>query len=142
MEVEIFALCDAATDSMGKLNILGAFDRINLRQVPAVYPHCAVALRIRFERIEEGDHRVRINFVDADGKSLLPGVDGNITVRFPEDVQSVCANLVLNINGLKFERPGPYSIDLAIDGRQERSLPIHVALVQSRPESEGPQETL
>lgn len=130
MEVEIFALCDAATDSGGKLNILGAFDRITTRQFPAVHPHCAIALRVRFDRIEEGNHRVKINFVNADGKSVMPSVDGNIGVKFPPDVQSVCANMVLGINGLKFESLGQYSIDLAIDGRHEKSLPVNVVTVK------------
>ncbi len=140
MEVEIFALCDAATDSAGKLNILGAFDRIGTRQFPAVHMHCAIALRIRFERIEEGHHRVRINFVDADGKSIMPSIGGNIGVKFPDDVRSVCANLVLNINGLKLESAGQHSIDLAIDGRHEKSLPVNVIPAkgaQRPPEANG-----
>lgn len=126
MEVEVFALCDAATDSGGKLNVLGAFDRINARQFPLVHPHCAIALRVRFDRIEEGNHRVKISLIDADGQSLIPGLDGNIGIKFPEDVQSVCANMVLNMNGLKFEKPGQYSIELALDGRHEKSLPVNV----------------
>jgi len=126
MDVEVFALCDAATDSGGKLNILGAFDRINGRQFPLTHPHCAIALRVRFDRIEEGNHRVKMSLVDADGQSIVPGLDGNIAIKFPGDVHSVCANVVLNINGLKFDKPGQYSIDLALDGRHEKSLPINV----------------
>ncbi len=126
MDVEVFALCDAATDTGGKLNILGAFDRINARQFPLVHPHCAIALRVRFDRIEEGKHRVKISLIDADGTSIIPGIDGEIGIKFPEEVQSVCANMVLNMNGLKFERPGQYSIELAIDSRHEKSLPVNV----------------
>jgi hypothetical protein len=126
MEIEIFALCDAATESGGKLNILGAFDRISSRQFPSVHPHCAIAIRIRFDRIEEGEHRVRVNFVDSEGKPVIPGPDGNIKIQFPERVQSVCANMVLVLNGITIEKPGLYSIDLAIDGRYEKSLPLHV----------------
>jgi hypothetical protein len=126
MDVEVFALCDAATDSGGKLNILGAFDRINGRQFPLTHPHCAIALRVRFDRIEEGAHRVKMNVVDEDGQAIVPGLDGNIAITFPGDVHSVCANVVLNINGLKFQKPGQYSIDLAMDGRHEKSLPINV----------------
>jgi hypothetical protein len=132
MEIEVFALCDAAADYGGKLNILGTFDTVQAGQFPTVRPHCAVALRTRFERIEEGQHRVRINFVDEDGKSIIPSLDGGIGVQFPPDVPlpSICANMVLNINGMKFEKPGRYSIDLAIDGRYEKSLPINVVQAQ------------
>jgi len=130
MEIEIFTLCDAATDMGGKLNILGTFDRINTWQFPAVHPHCAVALRVRFDKIEEGKHRVKISFVDQDGKAVLPSLDGNIEVRMAPDVRSLCANMVVNLNGLKFDKAEQYSLDLGLDGRHERSLPVTVALVE------------
>jgi hypothetical protein len=137
MEVEVFAVCDAATDSNGKLNMLGAFDRIGGRQFPLVHPHCAIALRMRFDRIEEGNHRVKLSLIDADGSAVIPPIDGNIGIRFPETASSVCANMVLNMNGLKFEKPGPYSIELALDGRYEKSLPVNVVEIQ---QSEQPQQ--
>ena len=137
MEVEIFALCDAAADYGGKLSLLGTFDSIQVKQFPATHPHCAVALRVRFERIEEGNHRVRINIVDEDGHSIGPSVDGNIEVKFPPNASSVCTNMVLNINGMKFEKPGRYAIDLAIDARHEKSLPINVAQIDQKPQPAG-----
>jgi len=126
VDVEIFALCDAATDSAGKLNILGAFDKIGAPKLPVVYPRCSVALRIRFDRIEQGKHRIRINVVDADGQPIMAAFDNEINVAFPGEIQSLCANIVLQINGLKFEKLGQYAIDMAIDGRHEKSLPVYV----------------
>lgn len=137
MDVEIFALCDAAADYGGKLSILGTFNQIQAKQFPAAHPHCAIALRIRFDQIEAGDHRVRISIIDEDGKAIGPSVDGNIGVRFPPNFTSVCANMVLNINGMKFEKPGRYSIDLAIDARQEKSLPLNVMQVEAKPPLQG-----
>ncbi len=129
MNVEIFALCDAATDYGGKLCLLGTFDCLHARQFPVVHPHCAVALRIRFDRIEEGAHPVRLRLVDEDGKAMGPSVDGTIAMRIPPETLSLCANLVLSINGMKFEKPGRYSMDLAIDHRHEKSLPLTVLRV-------------
>lgn len=126
MDIEIFALCDAATELAGKLNLLGTFDTLNVKQFPAVHPHCAIALRIRFRRIEEGDHKIRIEFVDEDGKAVGPKLDGGLNVKFPEGVQSVAVNMALGIGGLKFEKPGNYEINLAMDGRQIGSLPLNV----------------
>ena len=54
MDIQIAALCDAATDSHGKLNILGTFDTINAGQMPAVHPQCSIALRLVFSKMEEG----------------------------------------------------------------------------------------
>ena len=53
MNVELFVLCDAATDYQGKLNILGTFDAIRAKEMPVVYPLCTVALRMRFQKTEE-----------------------------------------------------------------------------------------
>lgn len=139
MDIEIFTLCDAAADYGGKLSLLGTFDRIHAAKFPAAHPHCAVALRIRFDRIEEGRHRVRINIVDEDGRPIAPSVDGTIEIRFPPGVSSLCANLVLNVNGMKFEKPGRYSIDLAVDSRHERSLPFTVFQIQQ--ETPRPDQT-
>ena len=130
MNIEMIAFCDAATDSQGKLNILGAFDCIWSMQAPIMHAQCAVALRIRFDRIEEGDHRIRINVIDADGKSVMPSLNANMKVVFGIDQDSAVTNLILNIHQLKLDRFGPYAIDVAVDGRQETSLPFFVRQLQ------------
>jgi hypothetical protein len=126
MNIEAFVICDAATEYGGKLNVLGAFDTIFAKEMPAVHPFCAVALRLRFTKVEQGSHNVRISFVDADGHSILPNLDAGVQINIGPNDQSVCANLVLNISGLKFPKPGAYSIDLAVDSRHEKSLPVFV----------------
>ena len=126
MEVEIFALCDAANNIAGKLSMLGAFDTINVKELPAVHPHCAIALRMRFLRIEEGDHKIRIEMVNEDGKKIGPKLDGGVKINIPEGTQSASVNLCLGINNLKIEKFGNYEINLAIDGRQVNSLPLMV----------------
>ena len=127
MEIEIFSLCDAATiDVAGKLNVLGAFDTIASSNMPAVYPYCALALRIRFDNIERGEHRVAVSFVDLDGKHIIPTTNGTININFPDKQRSGSANLVLTLQMIKLENYGEYSIDLAVDGRKEASLPLFV----------------
>ncbi len=138
MRVEIFALCDAATDSHGKLNLLGTFDTLVADSFPSRHPQCAVAVRLRFRRIEEGPHRVRLQIVDEDGRAVVPPLDGQLDVRCRPEVDSVSANLVLNLQALPLERPGRYSIDLAVDGREEASLPLYVIRAASRAAPEAP----
>ena len=126
MNIEIYSLCDAATNDRGKLNILGTFDTIWTKNIPVIHPQCSVALRIRFDSIERGEHRITVNFVDLDGKNIVPQMNGAIRVDFPDGQRSGSSNLVLNIQGLRLEKYGEYSIDLAIDGRREGSLPLFV----------------
>jgi len=126
MHLEVFSLCDAATADTGKLNVLGAFDTIWCSRMPAVHPQCSIALRIRFGAIERGEHKISVNFVDTDGKHILPPANGTIKINFPKEQRSGSSHLILNIQGLKLEKYGEYSIDLAIDGRSEASLPLFV----------------
>ena len=127
MHIEVFSLCDAATmDVAGKLNVLGAFDSIITGSTPVVYPQCSLALRIRFENIERGVHKVAVNFVDIDGKHILPPANGTINVNFPDEQRSGSANFVFNLQMLKLEKFGEYAIDLAVDSRKEASLPLFV----------------
>ena len=126
MDIEAFLLCECATESEGKLNVLGAFVNIFAMQMPFVFPACSVAARIRFERIEEGKHKVKLQMIDEDGKSIGPKLSGGINVRFGEDLDLVVTNFVLNIQRLKFEKYGKYRIDLAIDGKIVSSLPFIV----------------
>jgi len=140
MEIETFVLCDAATDYRGKLNILGTFDTIWGARLPVTWPHCALALRVRFTRIEEGEHRVRIGFMDEDGRAVLPPLDGTVRVGFGPQTGTVAANMILNIDRIRLEKEGEYSISLAIDGRQERSLPLYLRLRPEEPGEAGPVE--
>jgi hypothetical protein len=137
MKIEIFALCDAATEGGGKLNLLGAFDVMSATALPLVHPSCAVAIRVRFKRIESGSHRVKLDMVDEDGRHVVPAFETTVDIRPEEGVESAVANLLLNFQQLRFEKFGRYSIDLAVDGRQEGSLPVYIR--QSPAPAERPQ---
>ena len=129
MQIEVFSLCDAATvDVAGKLNVLGAFDSILTGSMPMVYPQCSLALRIRFESIERGAHKVSVNFVDIDGKHIIPPANGTININFSDEQRSGSTNLVFNLQMLKLEKYGEYSIDLAVDSKKEASLPVFILL--------------
>ena len=126
MNIQVAVVCDAAADYSGKLNILGAFDTIFASSFPATQPQCAVALRLVFQRIEEGSHKLRMNFVDADGRFVMPSIDIPVDVVFPSDTSDLVRNFIFNIQQLKFDSPGQYAIDIALDGRQEASILLRV----------------
>ena len=127
MNVEIFTLCDAATvDTAGKLNILGSFDHLNAAAEPIVHMQCALALKLRFERVEEGQKKFRLAFVDLDGTAVMPPLEGTVQVQFQGNDSSSTVSMALGIQQLKLPKFGEYSIDLAIDGRHEASIPLFV----------------
>jgi hypothetical protein len=139
MKVEIFTLCDAATESGSKLNILGSFDTLFVVNEPIIHPACAVALKIRFSRIETGQHSLKISFVDMDGKKVMPDIEGPLNVKIKSGDETATANLIMNIQGLRLPGFGEYSIDLAIDGREEGSLPLYVKKIDKPEINQTPQ---
>lgn len=126
MKIELFALCDFAADYGGKLTVVGIFDSIFARQIPTVHPHCCLAVKLRFEKIEEGQKRLRLSIADDDGKLVVPAMEIPITVTMPAEAHTNTIQVVANIAGMKFEQFGEYSIDIAIDGRHEGSIPLFV----------------
>lgn len=126
MDVEAFLLCDAATEQRGKLNVLGAFDTVFSREIPVVHPACAVAARVRFSKIEQGEHSVRIGVIDQDGKEVVPKLEGKVSVRVGDEAGSAAINLILNFQRIKLPDYGEYRIDLIVDGEQKASLPLFV----------------
>src|ERR1043166_6451007 len=124
MKIELLTLADFAADYGGKLSIIGIFDTIFARQMPAVHPHCCLAVKMRFDREEEGEKRIRLLICDDDGKLALPAMEIPINVTMPPGVESNTIQIVANIAGMKIESFGEYSIDLELDGRHEGSTPI------------------
>ncbi|MBI5945759.1 MAG: hypothetical protein HY864_15465 [Chloroflexi bacterium] len=126
MNIETFLLCDAATDSMGKLNVLGAFDALNTQNFPFVLPQCSVAVRIRLQRIEQGAHKITIHFIDDDGKFVIPPFDGGFEMNVGGNERSGVANMIINLQNLNFDHAGEYALVLAVDGKEISRLPLQV----------------
>jgi len=53
----------------------------------------------------------------------------------PDETIFLSRNFIVNIQKLRFEKEGLYSIDIAVDGRQEGSIPL---LVKIPPKPVGP----
>ncbi|MCO5050914.1 MAG: hypothetical protein M9920_01240 [Verrucomicrobiae bacterium] len=126
MNIQVAVLCDAATNDNEKLSLLGAFDTIYARELPAIHPQCAVALRITFSSADEGSHQLRLNFVDADGRSIMPPLDFPVEVSLPDDLHFGTRNFILTIQQLKFDAPGVYSMDVIYDGQVRTNIPLLV----------------
>lgn len=128
MNLQIAVLCDAATDYAGKLNLLGTFDTIIVAGLPAVHPHCAVALRMVFDRTDEGKHLLRLCFVDEDGKPIMMPVEIPFEVVIPSDAFQLCRNFIVNIQHLQFNREGHYAINVTLGDQVIATIPLQVKL--------------
>jgi len=126
MDREVFTLCDAAADYQGRLSILGIFDTIYATTLPAVHLQCTVAVRIRFQKIEEGKHTLTLHVVDTDGKTVIPPLNGEFTIQLVGNDRQGAINLVLNLQGLLFNRYGEYAVNLAVDNHHLGNVPFWI----------------
>lgn len=126
MIVEIAALCDAATDQAGRLNILGAFDRF-VGPLPLIYPQCSAVFRIRYQRSEATMHSFKLTISSLSEKNLIPPLESEIP--FPslgEHIESGVINMILNMQRLHIEEEGKYLLRLRVDQIEVSLLPIFV----------------
>ena len=132
MNIQVAVLCDAATDSAGKLNVLGTFDTIITQQLPAVHPQCSVALRITFSTTDEGQHRLKLTVVDADGQGIMPPIEVPVTITLPEESHFGTRNFIFNLQQISFPSPGLYSVDVLFDDELVVSIALQVRLLEPR----------
>jgi hypothetical protein len=118
--------------------MLGAFDTIGVAQLPATHAHCSIALRIVFQDGDEGRHQLKVSLIDEDGKSLLPKIEPTLEVRMPANSYFATSNLVFNLQGMKFQKAGQYSIDISLDDKMVARIPLQVILMKQPPQP--PQE--
>jgi hypothetical protein len=127
MNVDVFTLCDFAQNTPGnKMNIVGTFNRIFARQIPAVHPLCALAVLMRFEQIEQGTKNIRVSIIDSDGRPVVPILEAQLNVQISPKESDASVPLAVVIQQISLPRFGEYSVDLAVDGRQEASIPLYV----------------
>ncbi len=132
MTIQVAVLCDAATDYNGKLNLLGTFDTIYSPVIPAQHPQCSIAVRIAFERMEEGLHTLEVSFVDEDGQPIMRGMKLPGEVEFPPEATFVSRNFIVNIQQMVFAKAGHYSVNLALDESSLTSIPLEVKQMETK----------
>ena len=146
MDTQVSVLCDYAADYQGKLCVQGAFDTLFARQFPVVHPACSLALRLCLVPEDSGEHKLGISIVDEDGapldKERMPIV-GDLKVGLPEGASFLTRNLIMNFQGLRFEKAGTYSVDVTLDGELLSRTPLRLVQVPSEgeaaPAEEAPQ---
>src|SRR5207244_10881262 len=119
--------------------LLGICRQIWVLEFPALHPRLHLVLRVKGNRTEIGEHRVRIRFTGDTGNQILSG-DG--TVNFaepPAGVTEIEAGAVL-VFDVPFERPGRYQFEITVDDQVETVVPITVALAPAQ-QPPGPTRT-
>jgi hypothetical protein len=129
MNTKYTFVCEAANISQGgNLNVLGIFQNINSETFPVTFAKMIYVASIEFHRSEVGRHIFKVNFIDDDGKSVIPPLEGEFFVH----EQNLSANLLLGIEGIVFPKAGTYAIDLTIDHQHMATDNIQMIKVRNQ----------
>ena len=131
-------LADAANVSReGKLNILGAFDRIYGSKFPLHWPRMVLVTRFEASAAEFGSEKsLEIITMDADGKQLGKA-SGKMKISEGRTGRQIKINHVLPM-GMTFPAPGQYSIEILVNGEPKATVPLEV--VQREQKQNGQSE--
>ena len=138
MEVSFALLADAANVSReGKLNVLGAFDRIYGAKFPLTWPRMMLVTRFLASAAEfDTEKSIEIVTLDADGKRL-GGATGKMRVPKGQSGRQLKINHVLPM-GMTFPAPGEYSIEILVNGESKATVPLDV--IQREEKADGQAE--
>ncbi len=133
MDIAFALVADAANVSReGKLNILGAFDRIYGSQFPMTWSSMVLVTRFVASPAEFGAEKsLEIVTLDADGKRL-GSATGTMTVPAGQSGRPLKINHVLPMT-MTFPAPGAYSIEILVNGEPKAAVPLEVVQHEGQP---------
>lgn len=133
LRIEMFAICEAATNQNGRLTVVGAFEALSLPCVPYVLPTITVAIRLRFWPGEEGRAAVRIVVTDPDGQAISQVMEGQGKNPAFSSERSQASNIIVQIHELQIPEAGEYSVDFYLNDQLEGRLPLCVVCPSQHP---------
>ncbi|HEV2291106.1 MAG TPA: hypothetical protein VGR60_04650 [Gemmatimonadales bacterium] len=133
MQIVLAALADyALVDQAGRLSVVGIFSQVWVSQFPAEHRRTHLVIRVIGRRTEIGEHKIRIRFLDPEGRELFGGEGTFHFGEPPAGVTDVEAAVILAYD-LPLPRAGRYDVELTLDTETSTHLPLAAALVPAPP---------
>ncbi len=135
MDIEYAVLATAANSSVIEprridINILGLFDRIYVDKLPYQQGPFALVMGLRTEPEDSNQtHEITITIIDEEGKSLFPVITSQnweSKMVLPERYNRGHA-IYEFAGGVVFKNHGEHRVDIRVDGRTLKQIPLLVA---------------
>ena len=119
IQINFIHFCDAATiDGSGKLNILGIFNKIILKEIPSKLPKFSLVVALIFEKKSIPKNRLEITIIGPKKETLDIKPPINIEFLIPKlnQEKKVDLNLILDILNLEFKNTGHHHVKIFLNG--------------------------
>lgn len=120
-------LADEANISQeGKLNVLGAFDRIAAARFPTLHPRMVFVFRVHAEYADAGERfPTRVRLMDEDGGTLFEAT-GELVAPPLAPGEFITANQIFTLVGVRFPHAGHYKFVLDVGNLGPHETPLRV----------------
>jgi len=126
MKLEMFCLCEAANESQGRLNLLGVFDKIYAKSLPAVHPRMVAVARIRHQETADSSHSVVLTIQPPSKHEPVAELEVNAQFRKAGPEGWSVSQLILAIERLRLDEEGAYTVQLSMDGDPVSTIPLFI----------------
>jgi hypothetical protein len=133
LRVEMFTLCDGATEHGGRLSLLGTYDIVHSSGFPCVLPQVIVVLRLRFWPEECRVHSFRLVLTSPDGEAVGVPVEVTATLQPASEERSAAYNFIARLQNVQIAEAGEHTFDFYLDGKIEGRLPMCVCPAAALP---------
>ena len=113
MQIEVFVLCLKAKENEGRLSLEDIANELHVDKYPCTIPSLSIAVRIRFDRSEQGDQDIRIRFMDDDGRAVMKDFHELVNINIEGHVQPRSYfTRSLELKNLEIKSSGEYSLTI------------------------------
>lgn len=133
MEAKTILVADYANVAEGgKANVMGIFRDIYSSKFPARHSEMFLIVVLQASVSEKGQKRnVSIKLMNADAGQMLVDYSQAFDVPDAPPGRKPEINIILRMNDLVFEKPGPYSFSVLVDNDEKATYPIELVEVKS-----------
>ena len=115
-----------------KLNIMGIFDVIHLKEFPATHEQMFIVARFVADSKEfNKEHNFVFQLIDERDGAELISINGQAKLGKPEGLEYLGFNSTVALRNIEFKHPGVYQVTIIIDGKTGMSVPLTLVQIQS-----------
>lgn len=113
-QLELLSVCRKIESSNGSITLEGIVSIIPLRKFPATF-NFSVAMIVRFERAEEGPHRIDFSICDYEGVPVQPPDPKTVLVKVAGDMPATWVTHTGEIQKFGVAKPANYKLVVKVD---------------------------
>ncbi len=131
MDIDFAFICDYA-EVAGKIYAVGiGIDTLFVPQLPGTHRGFYLVVQMRASIVEAGQKDIAVRLIDGDGSNVIEPLTGQFVIPMTEGRLESIGRIALGLQNLQFQRLGPHSIHVLVQGEEKVRIPFTVAIPPS-----------